>query len=165
MRILVSDTSVLVDLERGGLIEATCRLPHQLVVPDLVYHRELEAYEGPHWKALGLQIAELSEPEVQIAQAVRREASQLSLPDCFSFALAYQRRWGLLTADSTLRSYASSRQVQVHGVLWVIDELGNNQVIDNRKLLAALTTISKHPRCRLPRDEVERRQVELARRE
>lgn len=157
MQILVSDTSVLVDLERGGLIEATCRLPHQFVVPDLLYRRELQAYEGPRWMASGLQIAELSEAEVQLAQAVRLEISQLSLPDSFAFALASQRRWTLLAGDGALRSYASARQVRVHGVLWVLDELNASQTLSNSDLFAALQAISLHPRCRLPRAEVEKR--------
>ncbi len=157
MQILVSDTSVLVDLERGGLIEATCRLPHQFVVPDLLYRRELQAYEGPRWTASGLQIAELSEAEVQLAQAVRIEISQLSLPDSFAFALASQRRWTLLAGDGALRSYASARQVKVHGVLWVLDELSAHQLLENCELFAALNAISTHPRCRLPRPEIELR--------
>lgn len=36
MRVLVSDTSVLVDLERGSLLEASFRLPFQFAVPDLL---------------------------------------------------------------------------------------------------------------------------------
>lgn len=157
MQILVSDTSVLVDLERGSLIEATCRLPHQFVVPDLLYRRELQAYEGPRWTASGLQIAELSEAEVQLAQTVRLEISQLSLPDSFAFALASQRRWTLLAGDGALRNYASARQVKVHGVLWVLDELSSHSVLQGPELFAALQAISTHPRCRLPRAEVEQR--------
>lgn len=157
MQILVSDTSVLVDLERGGLTEATCRLPHQFVVPDLLYRRELQAYEGPRWTASGLQIAELSEAEVQLAQAVRLEMSQLSLPDSFAFALASQRRWTLLAGDGVLRSYASAHQVRVHGVLWVLDELSASHILGNSDLFAALQAISIHPRCRLPRAEIDQR--------
>jgi hypothetical protein len=36
MKVLVSDTSVLVDLERGGLLEAVFKLPVELAVPDLL---------------------------------------------------------------------------------------------------------------------------------
>ena len=34
--ILVSDTSVLIDLERGGLLEAVFTLPHEFAVPDVL---------------------------------------------------------------------------------------------------------------------------------
>ena len=34
--LLVSDTSVLIDLERGGLLDAVFGLPFQVAVPDLL---------------------------------------------------------------------------------------------------------------------------------
>lgn len=37
MKILVSDTSVLIDLDRGCLVEAAFRLPFEFTVPDLLY--------------------------------------------------------------------------------------------------------------------------------
>lgn len=41
MIILVSDTSVLIDLERGHFLDACFRLPFEFAVPDLLYRREL----------------------------------------------------------------------------------------------------------------------------
>ena len=35
MKVLVSDTSILIDLERGTLLETCFLLPFQFVVPDL----------------------------------------------------------------------------------------------------------------------------------
>ena len=40
MRVLVSDTSVLVDLERGALLAASFRPPFRFTVPGLLYERE-----------------------------------------------------------------------------------------------------------------------------
>ena len=40
MKALVSDTSILIDLERGSLL--CFRLPFQFAVPDLLYERELK---------------------------------------------------------------------------------------------------------------------------
>ena len=39
MKVLVSDTSVLIDLERGGLLEGVFELPYEFAVPDLLYGR------------------------------------------------------------------------------------------------------------------------------
>jgi hypothetical protein len=44
--ILVSDTSVLIDLERGSLLQAIFALPHAIAVPDVLYHRELQGELG-----------------------------------------------------------------------------------------------------------------------
>ena len=54
--ILVSDTSVLIDLERGGFLEAIFALPHQFAVPDVLYHRELQGDWGERIAALGLRV-------------------------------------------------------------------------------------------------------------
>ena len=59
--ILVSDTSVLIDLERGRLLEAVFSLPHGFAVPDVLYRREMAGEWGEHLVALGLRIEEVSE--------------------------------------------------------------------------------------------------------
>jgi hypothetical protein len=41
MRVLVSDTSVLIDLERGSRLEVIFSLPYEFTVPDVLYRREL----------------------------------------------------------------------------------------------------------------------------
>ena len=47
VKVLVSDTSVLIDLDRGSLVEPAFRLPFGFTVPDLLYERELKAHGGP----------------------------------------------------------------------------------------------------------------------
>ena len=43
MRVLVSDTSILIDLERADLLRAAFSVDPEFVVPDLLYERELRA--------------------------------------------------------------------------------------------------------------------------
>ena len=69
MRVLVSDTSVLVDLERGSLLGATFRLPFRFAVPDLLYERELKNYGGEALIELGLAVEELDGDGVRRALA------------------------------------------------------------------------------------------------
>lgn len=64
MIILVSDTSILIDLERGGLLEAAFSCGLTMVVPDLLYERELEPENGPLLRALGLGVVSLTPEEV-----------------------------------------------------------------------------------------------------
>ena len=44
MKIVVSDTSVLIDLERGDFLDSCFKLPFEFSVPDLLYTRELEEF-------------------------------------------------------------------------------------------------------------------------
>ena len=46
MMILVSDTSVLIDLERGHFLDSCFKLPSEFAVPDLLYRRELAEFGG-----------------------------------------------------------------------------------------------------------------------
>ena len=47
MIILVADSSVLIDLERGHLLEAVLGGPDTIAVPDFLYDTELRDYNGP----------------------------------------------------------------------------------------------------------------------
>src|ERR1043166_3579745 len=99
MKILVSDTSVLIDLERGDFLDSCFQLPFEFAVPDLLYARELADFGGEELVARGLRVEELSSGEVATAQTVRGTHPKLSLPDAFAYALASARGWTLLTGD------------------------------------------------------------------
>ncbi|SFJ30590.1 hypothetical protein [Albimonas pacifica] len=157
MRVLVSDTSVLVDLERGSLLEASFRLPYQFSVPDLLYERELKNFGGDDLLRLGLVVEELDGDVVARALAYRQRAPVLTIPDSFALALAQAREWILLTGDGPLRQLAADEAVECHGVLWVMDQLQAANAASLRLLHDGLTAISNHPRCRLPRPEIRRR--------
>ena len=73
MNVLVSDTSALVDLERGSLLDATFRLPFEFTVPDLLYQRELKNHGGDRLLGLGLRIAALDGEGVMQALDYRRQ--------------------------------------------------------------------------------------------
>ena len=164
MRVLVSDTSVLIDLERGSLLEASFRLPYQFSVPDLLYDRELKNWGGEELVRLGLSVEELDGDGVQRARAYRQQKPALSLPDCFALALAQTRSWVLLSGDSVLRQLAADEAVKCHGVLWLLDEMHNAAVVSIRELYDGLATIAEHPRCRLPKSEIRRRLTSYAKR-
>ena len=155
MLILVSDTSVLVDLERGGLLDCCFELPFEFAVPDLLYRRELAAFGGDALIARGLRVVELTGAELSAATTLRRTHHKLSVPDAFAYALAQSRAWPLLTGDGELRAIARAAKVACYGTLWVIDSLNEHDVAEAAVLLAGLRAIGGHPRYRLPRAEVQ----------
>jgi len=80
MNVLVSDTSIIIDLERSSLLREAFALPVQFVVPDLLYERELRDHGGPGLIDLGLRVESLEEADVQRAQHYRLANSRLALP-------------------------------------------------------------------------------------
>ncbi len=157
MPVLVSDTSVLIDLERGSFLEAVFRLPVEFAVPDLLYERELKDHGGPMLINLGLRVEELDGNAVALALAYRRIRRSLSLPDSFALSLAKTYSWTLLSGDARLRAAALEEDVECHGVLWLLDHLQGHRILGQDALIEGLRRIAAHPRCRLPRTEVRAR--------
>ena len=154
MIILVSDTSILIDLERGGLLEAAFSCGLTMVVPDLLYERELESENGPFLRRLGLGVVTLTPEEVMLAQQLRTARTALSLPDCFALSCATRPNHALVTGDKILRNEATRRQITVYGLLWMLDQMSASGSIEKSMLHEGLTLISSDCRCRLPHHEV-----------
>lgn len=154
MIILVSDTSVLIDLERGGLLAQAFSCGLTMVVPDLLYARELEAENGPLLRALGLGVVSLNPDEVKFAQKLRTNQPGLSLPDCFALSCARRQDHALVSGDKLLRTEAQAQHCIVFGLLWILDQMEASGKIGTAVLHEGLSRIWNHPRCRLPRTDV-----------
>lgn len=152
--ILVSDTSVLIDLDRGALLEAVFGLPHGFAVPDILYAREMQGQWGEQLLRLGLRVEEVSEAGVRKALDYRQQRASLSVPDSFALALAKEREWLLLTGDNALRDLAAGENVECHGVLWLLDRLEEAGIPELQLLHVGLSKLAAHPRCRLPAREI-----------
>lgn len=157
MPILVSDSSVLIDIERCQLLHQVFALNAQFVVPDVLFDRELRGQEGTLCLELGLQVATLTSEEVESAQQFMQAQRALSVPDAFSLALAHGRQWILVTGDGPLRALAQNQHVDCHGVLWLLDLMEGEQTATPQQLHAGLSRLAIHPRCRLPRAEIDAR--------
>ena len=156
MIILVSDTCILIDLERGGLLEAAFSCGFTMVVPDLIYDVELANDIGPYLKSLGMGVVALTPQEVALAQQAQTQRPTLSLPDCFALSCAHRVDHALVSGDKNLRSEAKNRKLIVYGLLWLLDQM-ESCGIPAQQLHAGLTLVENHPRCRLPKDEVKAR--------
>lgn len=155
MRFLVSDTSVLIDLERCELLRTAFALDDtELVVPDVLFERELRDHGGLELFELGLRVQTLSAEAVQQAQAYLRREPRLTVPDSFALSLARRNGWILLSGDSALRALAQAEDVPCHGVLWLVDRMEQENVATILQLRDGLQRLASHPRCRLPNGEV-----------
>ena len=157
MILLVSDTSVLIDLERGDLLPLAFTCGMTMVVPDLLYTRELEGYNGTYYRELGLQVVSLNPEEISLAQEMSSTHRSLSLPDCFALACATRPQHALLTSDGPLRAIAERRGVTRYGLLWLLDRIAETNAASLGSLHEGLTKISAHPRSRQPIGEVRSR--------
>jgi hypothetical protein len=154
MIILVADSSVLIDLERGDLLEVALSGPDTLAAPDFLYDAEIREYGGPELLRLGLKIVELDAAEMTVAQEVFNGQKTMSLADCTAYIGSRRPEHELLTNDRPLRAYAEANGVRCHGVLWLLDRLHDAGTTPPEALHEGLSRIAAHQRCRLPPPEV-----------
>ena len=153
MRLLISDSNILIDIEVAGLTEVLFGLDHTFAVPDILYAEELAARHG-RLPALGLEVMELA-PEliatVEVWAAIYRAASR---HDLSAMALAKDKGCPLLTGDRALREAAHQEAVTVRGTLWLMEELLHAGRIDLAQARSAYDKMRANGR-RLPWQEIE----------
>ena len=158
MRIIISDSSCLNDLRKASLLAVFLRLPFEILIPNTLFEDELLSFTDDEKKTLlrgGLKVVDLPGSQVSRAREVIRAQPRLSIHDGFAFALAeVNHECILLTGDSLLRTLGESSQIEVHGALWVFDQILTNQLATTATLHAALSYLSADPSVRLPKREV-----------
>ncbi|MDE2805361.1 MAG: PIN domain-containing protein [Gemmatimonadota bacterium] len=156
----MNDASCLIDLRKGGLLEALCRLPYRLVIPLPVRESEVLHFSGQEWQYLdrhGMTTYDLTPAEVEQALALKDDHCGLSANDCLCLVTALANRGILLTGDAQLRKVANRQGLRVHGVLWVVDELAVTDACPTSQLMDALKCWQSDNTVFLPRQEIAKR--------
>jgi predicted nucleic acid-binding protein len=153
----IADSPVLVDLDHGGIVEPFFRLPMLAVVSDDLFSEEILVHFGTTLCGLGLRVELLSRAAALLAESYVKIDPDLSGPDASLLALAKEGNDILLAGDQTLVELAGKVDVDVHGVLWVLDRLEAKGLLGCEALHAALSQMLAHSRCRLPRRPVAER--------
>lgn len=167
MRIIVSDTSCMIDLRKAAILEDMLRLPYTFVMPDTLFDDEwlsLSRAEKRRLRQRGLEVRSLSGPQVVRAAAYFNRHRRLKLKDCFALTLAEDTQGSiLLTGDALLRRIAEEKGIEGRGVLWVTDELETHEVLPRRRLRRALRSLYEDELVFLPKQEILRRLQRLSR--
>lgn len=130
MRIIVSDSSCLIDLRKASLLDAFLGLPFEVLIPNTLFEGELLKFSEAEKKGMldaGLKVVDIPGTGVLRARDLMGKNPHISLHDCFAFVLAEMHPGCiLLTGDRRLRAVASASTITVHGVLWVLDQIHQN---------------------------------------
>jgi hypothetical protein len=158
MRIVVSDSNCLIDLRKVSMLDLLLRLPYEFLIPNTLFEEEPLKFTPTQTKALirgGLKVVDLPGDRVLRAQAIVRELPRLSVHDCFAFAPAESQPDCIqLSGDDRLRALAAEHDIEVHGVLWILDQLHANRLTPPATLSAVLRAFLDDVTVRLPRREV-----------
>lgn len=161
MKILVNDTNIFIDLHSVGLLEEMCRLPYEIHTVDFVVAEIADADQRRIFNELvaqgGIFIDGFTADEViEIVEEHSSVSGNLSIPDCSVCYFARKHNVPMLTGDRRLRRYAEEQSIEVHGILFIFDELVRHDIISTSMAadrLEELFTINT----RLPRAEIRER--------
>jgi hypothetical protein len=154
-RLLISDANIIIDMNTGGLLRLMFRFDATFAVPDVLFEEELRT-DHPELLRLGLKRLELREDTVVYAGVLVEKYRSLgaSINDLLALALAWQEKCPLLTGDGRLRTAGQTESIDVHGTLWLIEQMVKARTITVRQAEAGYAKMREAGR-RLPWGEVD----------
>lgn len=161
MRILVNDTNIFIDLHSVGLLEEMCRLPYEIHTVDFVVAEIADADQRRIFDGLVAR-GEISvdgftaDEVIEIVEEHSSVSGNLSIPDCSVCYFARKHNVPMLTGDRRLRRYAEQQSIEVHGILFIFDELVRHNIISTSMAADRLQELFAI-NARLPKAEIRER--------
>jgi predicted nucleic acid-binding protein len=147
MNLLISDTNILIDLYNGNLLDKIKQLPYKFGIPDAIlsdaFTDKIELHEPGVEEILdaGFRIYSLEADELVEVYSLNESYSHLSVIDIFGLVLAKKHKAILLTGDKKLRQAAQNKGIEFKGILWILDELIENSIINKETATGSLQKI------------------------
>ncbi|MCF0197630.1 MAG: hypothetical protein HUK03_10480 [Bacteroidaceae bacterium] len=160
-KIVISDTNILIDLVDVGLIDVFFTLPLEIHTTTYILQEVLRLEQRTAIEkhiALGnLHVTSLEgEAFIDLLLLYNEAGSNLSVKDCSVWLFASQMKGALLTGDANLRRKAAQNGIEVHGILYIFDQMVEHNVLSASLARSALSFLAVHNE-RLPKVEIEKR--------
>lgn len=160
MKIAVKDANVLIDLEIASLLDLWFQLGHQTITTDLV---EGQLRVGSHKEIL----SHVSNGNIKVHKCsgeflgrAFKLMTQIGpgpdIADCSVLLLAIDTGAMLLSGDRPLRKGAIQHGVEVHGTLWILDQLIATRLLSKPTAAAKLEHLIENDSY-YPRNECQNR--------
>ncbi len=105
---------------------------------------------------MGLEIVPIDSAGISALFELRQKLNNSSLADVSCYYLAQTEGWTLLTNDGAIRKAGKRAELDVKGVLWLLDELFDRQCVLSTTLIQALKAMLEQG-ARLPEHECQER--------
>lgn len=158
-QIAIQDANILIDLINAGLFDHCMQLNFQFITTSIIIVELFEeqiAIIQPHIVTGKFEIKQITIEELEEINAMSLADGSLSDQDCSAYYYARELNILLLTGDKVLRRKAEIDGIEVHGILWLFDQMVNDEVLSQQQAHTFLTILMDSNR-RLPQDECKRR--------
>lgn len=151
----VIDANILIDLQNGDLLAQFFSLKVHLSTPDAVME-EISGSFRTLPQEYGLRVERLSGELVTGAVNLRARHRCLSVPDAFVLVLAKDIGCPILTGDRCMKRAAEEVGIPVHGILWCLNRMLEEETLDYQQAISSLEAIMQK-NSRLPQAECQER--------
>ena len=151
MQSLIVDCNISIDFASANIITAVIEGAFKIITPLIIYESELTSFDT-ELVDLRLITIESNQESRTIVKTLCSEYPGLSEPDLYTLVLASKLGYTLLTGDKLLRISAKKWRIEVHGTLWLIEQLARSKVLSRHDAASGLELMLKRGR-RLPEKE------------
>ncbi|HET9056852.1 MAG TPA: hypothetical protein VFN30_08400 [Chitinophagaceae bacterium] len=159
-KIAIHDANILIDLVNIGLFSHCLTLKFQFCTTQLIFDTELNDRQTAaiqiHIDSGKFEVIKISEQGLLEIQTANLEDKRLSEQDWSVICYAQKLDALLLSGDKILRKVAESKALEVRGILWVLDQLVDLDIISKAEGCNFLKELIRQNR-RLPPDECQTR--------
>lgn len=151
MKIAINDANILIDCCDIGLLPALIQLDLELHTTDFVMN-EIQDEEQIEALIELISLKKLTVDEFDSTALLQiiersRQFPKLSIEDCSVLHLAASKNAILLTGDGALRRVAYENDIEVHGMLWILDKMITQNILTKSIAFEKLSFLmEKNPR-------------------
>lgn len=162
MKIIVNDANILIDLVDLRMLPYFFQLEYEFhtttIILDELFDEQKEELV-PYIETGRLIVDDLTEEDFVKIIMIRAAKPKLSEQDCSAFHRAQKDNAALITSDNTLRKYAKANDLEVHGHLWVFDNLVDKSILSGSTAIEKLNELCHviNPKLGLPKNECNKR--------
>ena len=159
-RVAVSDTNIFIDLMSAGGLSAFFSLPWEIHTTAMIIG---EFNEPEQLKEINTYISEgkliIDEVHEEDLEKIEQQASghshRISRPDYSAYHICLLKGCMLLTGDRRLRLRAEENGVEVHGVIYIFEQIVSKGLMLPNEVMPLVENLFSNNR-RLPKKELEK---------
>lgn len=166
-KIVLNDTNIIIDLMSINMFDSLIRLPWEVHITDMV-KTELEHEDQIVMaeKAIergcllvdsfsGEEVGEIHERHEFI-----QKTTNLSICDCSVWYASEKHHYTVLTGDKKLRNVVEKYGIEVHGILYVIEEMQNANLLSPSDVVDILDRL-QNSKSRLPQNAIDALKIKM----
>ncbi len=144
----IADANIFIDFSEAGILQMIMRAGFSLTTTDLIV-AEMETPSLSDLQYIGISIVSLDGKSMLRLSELRIDFQKPSIADLSALVAAEHLNTILLTGDAALRRAAAGIGVEVHGTIWLMNNLVQKQALPRAEAEQLLDKM-RHSGRRLP---------------